>query len=127
MAANVRVSVELHIVPVLHFDADFDSPATVVLAIADPNCVELLPVRIVFKNREPRSGHVMDSLQSQPRPEPVQANSFDGAAGDMWRKFCGFHVKYVASVERHTRWRNPRPNCAIFIDDSNADPSVSDS
>src|SRR5712691_7046176 len=65
----------------LQFDARFDPPPAILLAVTDPDLVQLLPIAAAAMDREPRSGHKVDPFQSQPDPEMIEAHSLHGATG----------------------------------------------
>jgi hypothetical protein len=82
---------------------------------------QLLPVVSAFLNREPRSGHKVDPLESQSRPKVAEFRSLDGATGHEWLDAIGLHVEYMAAVQRHFCRFDPRTHFAVFVDDADRD------
>ena len=64
------------------FDFKFHAGFRVFFSVADPDGIEQFPVAARLLNREPRSGHKVDTFESQPRPEVMQTDPLDGAAGN---------------------------------------------
>ena len=87
------------------FNTDFDLTLAIFVTITDPDLVQFLPVAAALVNREPRSCHKVHTFESQPGPNVVQSDTFNGATGDQRLEGFGFHFKNVSSVKRNPSGR----------------------
>ena len=94
-------------------------PPTILLAIADPNLFQALPIITVFLNREPRSRHKVDAFESQADPDVVQPNPFDGSARHQRLKVFRFHFEHMATIKGNQRWLKPCANLSSFVNHAN--------
>ena len=77
-----RVVVCIFVLHELKFDLNV--PRSVPISITDPQRSHFLPIGIAFDDREPRSCHKVDPLESQAGPEVIEPYAFDCAACDEW-------------------------------------------
>ena len=115
---NARCMLRIFIAP-LHFNLHLYPPLAIVLAIADPDMTQLLPIVSIFKHREPRPCHKVHALQSHPSPDVIEPNTLDRAAGNQRLNIVSFHFKHVPAVERNSYRINPCSQFALIIDDPN--------
>ena len=110
---ELRCFVRIFVLHQLKFD--FNVPWSVLVSITNPQCSHLLPRGIAPDDREPRSCHKVDPLESQSRPQMIESYAFDRAAGHQRLQPVAFHLKNMPAVERHTHVGQCRTNCATFI------------
>ena len=80
---------------------DFDPPGPILVAVTNPQCSHGLPIRIPLHNREPRSCHEVDPLESQAGPEMIQAHTFHRATCHQRLQFLVLHLEDMSAIERH--------------------------
>jgi len=94
-----------HMICLLECQSQFNSCATVHFAIAEPHLTQLLPVVSTLFDREPRSCHGVDTLQSQTRPEVVQADSLYGSTHDERLQVVDVELENVSPIKWHASRR----------------------
>jgi len=103
----------------LQFNAYLNTALAVLLAVADPNLPQILPVVAAAMDREPRSRHKVDAFQSQSRPKVIQSDAFDRATGYQRLDVMVVHVENMTPIEWHGRRRQRRANVTMLVNDPN--------
>lgn len=88
---------KLFIICLRKFDFEFDKRFIILISIADPNRIQPLPDTVAL-DREPRSGHKVDSFESYSCPQMVQSDAFDRAAGFHRLQPVAIDLEFVPDV-----------------------------
>ena len=92
---------------------------TIILgSVRNPDGFHRLPVIFTSMDREPRSGHTVDPLQSYPLPKVIQPYTLDGAAGHQRLQFMRVHCELMPDIQSHASGRQINANHAIGIDNA---------
>ncbi len=75
-------------------------------------------------NREPRSCHKVDPLESQSGPDVIESDPLGGAAGDEWLYAIGIHFEDMTSIEWNQRWVEGGANLAMLVNNAERNPSM---